>query len=173
MRSKKPVVLFMLLLVLFIFSGCGRPKEVSSSQIISNAVTYSDSSHIDLAINNKHWCVEVARSEEKKNLGLSDRQNLAPKSGMLFLFDSPAVPLFWMKEMRFNLDFVWILDNEVVDVTRNVPYPNSQVDGENLPRYTPKTKVNFVLEAPQGDAADIKVGDTVIYYPTCVKTPSS
>lgn len=173
MRNKKPLVLFMLLPVVFAFSGCGKRTEVSSSQIISGVATYPDSSHVELAINNKHWCTEVARGEEKKNLGLSGRQSLAPKNGMLFLFDPPAVPLFWMKDMSFNLDFVWILDNEVVDVTRNVPYPNSQVDGENLPRYTPKTKINFVLEAPQGDAADIKVGDTVIYFPTCVKTPSS
>lgn len=173
MRNKKPIALFMLLPVLFILSGCGKSQEISSSQIISNAATFADGSHAEIAIQNKNWCIEVARSDEKKNLGLSGREGLSPKSGMLFVFDPPDVPIFWMKDMRFNLDFVWILDNKVVDVTRNVSYPNSQVDGDNLPRYTPKTKVNFVLEVPQGDAVDIKVGDTVNYYSICVKTPSS
>ena len=41
--------------------------------------------------------------------------------GMLFVFDEQAIQSFWMKDMQFPLDILWIDENKtVVGIERNV-----------------------------------------------------
>ena len=52
--------------------------------------------------------VELAITPEERRQGLSDRPSLAPGTGMLFVFESDGHRQFWMKNMHFPLDMVWI-----------------------------------------------------------------
>ena len=45
---------------------------------------------------------------EERSQGLSGRPNLAAGTGMLFVFEQAGSYAFWMKDMRFPLDMVWI-----------------------------------------------------------------
>ena len=71
--------------------------------------------------------VEIADDAAERAQGLSGRDPLPEDGGMLFVYQEPVVPGFWMRQMRFPLDFVWIgEDCEVVDVTPNVPAPGAR-----------------------------------------------
>lgn len=65
--------------------------------------------------------VEISDTEAKRRQGLSFREFLGEKEGMLFIFETPDYYPFWMKDMKFPLDFIWISGEEIVEVTENVP----------------------------------------------------
>lgn len=82
-----------------------------------------------LEINGQKIFVEIADEPAERQLGLGYRDSLPAGHGMLFVFDRPGRYGFWMKGMRFALDYVFICDGVVVDVQTNVPAPA----GDELP----------------------------------------
>jgi len=106
--------------------------------------------------------VEIRDDEAGRNLGLSGRINLAEDEGMLFVFDSPARHEFWMKDMNFPLDFVWINDSLVVDLSEHIPPPD-KLTNEPPMTVQPKAPVIQVLEVNSGwiEQHQTKVGDRV------------
>ncbi len=100
-----------------------------------------------ISINNHSFILEVADTDAKRAQGLSDRLTLDQSHGMLFVFPTKDRYAFWMKDMHFPLDFIWIEDDLIVDITENVPTP---VTATYLPRYQPKSQVNKVLEINMG-----------------------
>jgi len=111
-------------------------------------------------VNNHTFRLEIASSPAQRELGLSNRKSLPEDSGMLFLFEKPALHSFWMKDMHFSLDIIFIKDDTIVSIAENVPPP----DGKgNLPNYLPASPVNKVLEINGGLAKklNIKKGDRI------------
>lgn len=105
---------------------------------------------------------EVVRDTEAIRRGLSGRDALDPKSGMLFVFPKPKTYRFWMRGMRFPVDIVWICNDRIVGITERVaPEP-----GTAHPQfhYAPR-KANYVLEIAAGIAAErhFHVGDLVVF----------
>jgi uncharacterized membrane protein (UPF0127 family) len=102
--------------------------------------------------------VEVADQAEEQIQGLSNRQSLPRTSGMLFVFDEPKIPSFWMKDMQFNLDMIWInADGQIVDIDWNLrpeTYPET---------FSPDSLVRYTLEVNGGlsDERGWQVGDIV------------
>lgn len=114
--------------------------------------------------------VELARQPAELLQGLSGRESIGLDQGMLFLFDRAEAHRFWMKDMLFPLDFVWINDGQVVEITSNVPPP---IPGGSRPAILiPREFVKQVLEVNGGWVAshDIGVGDKVDYIncPECL-----
>lgn len=101
---------------------------------------------------------EVARTAEQQHLGLGERDSLPADHGMLFVFPNPDRYQFWMKGMRFPLDFLWIGDDGTVrEVTASAPAQPGVAD-DKLPLYRPQDAVRYVLEVNAGFAADHGVG---------------
>ena len=102
--------------------------------------------------------LEIADSESERSQGLSGRESLADDTGMLFIFDSPSYPGFWMKDMHFALDFVWInSDWQIVQIDRDVqPDTYPQI-------FTPNSAVRYVLEINSGKANELglEVSDVI------------
>ena len=77
---------------------------------------------------------------------------------MLFVFDKSGFYPFWMKEMNFSIDIVWIGDNwEIIGVAENLnpdSYPQT---------FSPSQPVWLVLEVNAGwvKRHNIKTGMTV------------
>lgn len=104
--------------------------------------------------------VEIANTPESRMKGLSGREKLGRDDGMLFIMDEKRYHSFWMADMKFPIDIIWISDNKVVDVTKNAPIPT---DPQNVPVFTPSTEVDKVLEVNAGyiDNNNIQIGDEV------------
>ena len=69
--------------------------------------------------------------------------------------DTDNVGSFWMKEMRFPLDFVWISEEcFVVDITPDVPHPAPDTPDSQLISYSSQELAAFTLEVNAGEADD-------------------
>ncbi|NCO12438.1 DUF192 domain-containing protein [Candidatus Pacearchaeota archaeon] len=104
--------------------------------------------------------VEVVRDISLQSKGLSGRQEIG-SDGMLFVFPSKRIPSFWMKEMNFDLDMIWIKDGRVLEITRNIPKPANNND--QLKMYSPSQPIDQILEVYAGDSLrlGIEFGDEV------------
>ncbi|GEM_PF-1280801 len=120
----------------------------------------SDHQKVEFRLRDKTYIFEVVNSPESLAQGLSGRPEIG-SDGMLFIFTQTGVPSFWMKEMLFDLDLVWLKDFQVQEITPNVPKP--AIGQERLPYYVPSQPVNMVLELSAGKAQELRleVGDRI------------
>ncbi len=101
---------------------------------------------------------EVADTMETRAIGLGGRESLSDGQGMLFVFDSEAKHSFWMKNVKFGLDIIWMDGNKkVVHFVKNT-LPDH---GGNLEIYTPPQKAKYVLEVNGGsiDKFGVELGN--------------
>ena len=92
---------------------------------------------------------EIADTDAKKELGLGNRDSLSVDAAMIFPMGSLRRWVFWMKDMRFPIDIVWIADNSVVDISANAPVPSPNSDPVT---FSPSDPADTVLELNAGDA---------------------
>lgn len=103
--------------------------------------------------------VELAVEPDERIRGLSGRAALSPGTGMLFVFEIESRFRFWMREMEFPLDIVWIgAGCQVVDISVNVPPPEPGTSLADLPRYSPGVPALYVLEINGGEAEALGLG---------------
>lgn len=108
--------------------------------------------------------VDLADTESERRNGLSGRESLEQDEGLLFIFDRKDIfPTFWMKDMKFPIDIIWINDEKIVKIDKNVPPPPEGAEDKNLKLYNPDKPIDYVLEVNAGfsDRHNIKVGDGV------------
>lgn len=134
-------------------------------------------------INNHKFFVEIADEPGERSRGLGGRENLCDEGekgekivtgvrgimrvrgvmgvrsescGMIFLFDQPGYYNFWMKDMKFPLDFIWIAGDKIIDIDENIPPDYSSVLKPNVP-------IDKVLEVNAGicEGYGIEIGEKV------------
>ncbi len=119
---------------------------------------YRPSNKTEVVLGGKTFAVDVADTPVLQERGLSGHAPLADNAGMLFVFGAPDKYGFWMKEMNFPLDIIWISsDYHIVFMEKNLAprtYPTI---------YYPASPAQYVLEisAGQTDTLNIKIGDAV------------
>ncbi len=91
---------------------------------------------------------EIADTGPLRERGLSYRQGLNPETGMLFVYDDASVRSFWMYEMRFCLDILWITDGRLVGAAQGAC--PAATAGEDIPRFRSPEAVQYVLEVEAG-----------------------
>src|SRR5437016_1262720 len=64
-----------------------------------------------LTIKNQTFAIEIADTMMSKMRGLSGRDALSENNGMLFIFNGTSSSGFWMKDMKFPIDIIWIRGN--------------------------------------------------------------
>lgn len=108
------------------------------------------------AIGQMRYAVQLAINPAEWSQGLSGRPGLPLDEGMLFLFPNAAKRSFWMKDMFFPIDIIWIdSDWNVVGV---VPHATP----ETYPKtFTSPAPISRVLEiASVGElGGPIHIGD--------------
>ncbi|MBI4066925.1 DUF192 domain-containing protein, partial [Candidatus Gottesmanbacteria bacterium] len=111
------------------------------------------SSPTQVIINEKHISVDIADDDSERIRGLSGRKSLAKDHGMLFIFPTKNIQTFWMKDMRFPLDIIWISGDKVIGLSENL-----QPEGLN-PRnfYSSSASVDKVLEINAGLVKDLDI----------------
>lgn len=139
----------------YVNTGSNRSQsENSDSSNSPNQLSFKDG---PVTLGSWTLNVEIADTPEKQEKGLSGRDSLDENAGMLFVFQDNA-PGFWMKDMKFPLDFIWInAGGEIVEILPNI-------DPSTYPQvYEPLEPVKYVLEVNAGaaEANGLAVGDTL------------
>ena len=131
------------------------PKRVSGVAIITAtllfvavvAVPRHASGSRQVRLGSQIFTLEVANTPAQQTKGLGDRTNLAPRHGMLFTFDQAAVQCFWMKDMHFSIDIIWL------DSQERIGYIQSDVSPATYPHtFCPAVTARSVIELPAGQA---------------------
>jgi uncharacterized membrane protein (UPF0127 family) len=99
-------------------------------------------------------CVQlaVADTPDRRRRGLSGYDSLDDNEGMLFVYDDSGNRGFWMKDMDFAIDIIWLdEDSEVVTIKRKAQpksYPNT---------FYPTEPAKNVIEVASGMAETLKI----------------
>jgi uncharacterized membrane protein (UPF0127 family) len=108
----------------------------------------------EVMIDNKKLKVEIADNDSERYRGLSDREQLGKNEGMLFIHNGIGRYQYVMRRMKFDLDFIFVKEGEVVDIVKNVPK-----NFQGIIRGA--TEYDKVVEVPAGwvDENNIKLGE--------------
>ncbi|HWA32223.1 MAG TPA: DUF192 domain-containing protein [Candidatus Paceibacterota bacterium] len=100
--------------------------------------------------------VDLALDQSTQERGLSGRDGLSPDQGMLFVFNSPAKYGFWMKDMNFPIDIIWL------SADKRVVYIEKSAEPASYPEiFTPPEDALYVLEVISGfsEKNNLSAGD--------------
>jgi len=139
--------------------GVGLAVGWQRSSDSSGAIQATEKARTAVRVGAAVFEVELALSAKQQETGLSRRDKLATNQGMLFVFEPAAQPLFWMHEMRFPIDIIWIYQGKIVGISPNLPVPKSGTPADELPTYQPNSLVDYALEVNAGAAKELKIGD--------------
>ncbi|MBF0122468.1 MAG: DUF192 domain-containing protein [Candidatus Omnitrophica bacterium] len=93
---------------------------------------------------------------EDREQGLMFRKEMSSGHGMFFIFDQSDEYPFWMKNMTFPIDILWLDESKVV-VHIEETVPPCQADPCSV--YSPGVKAKYVLEIPAGDSRKYKLAN--------------
>ena len=119
---------------------------VFTSTILAKANEKYNYKYKNVEINGNVFNLEVADSDLLQTIGLMYRDNLNENSGMLFIMDKPMKAAFWMKNMNFPIDMVFIKQNKIVTIIEDIPVCKK----ESCPRYRSKDMIDSVIEFNSG-----------------------
>lgn len=145
MKTKKIIFVFSIILLIFIIYLLFQTKKIIEPQVCIKQICFQ---------------VEVAQTQEEREIGLMYRKNLGQNKGMLFIFPKEGIYSFWMKNTLIPLDIIWIdLDNKIIEISKNIK-PCKNQDCELI---TPEKEVLYVLEINSGlsDKFNFSVGEKV------------
>lgn len=114
------------------------------------------------SIDNHVFNLYLATTPKQQQVGLSGRKTLPQNYGMLFPFSKPGYYAFWMKNMKFPLDIIYIYKNHISNVFANLKPPKSGIIIP--PIVEPEHLADTVLEINAGlfKKYDFKIGDSVM-----------
>lgn len=129
--------------------------------LINKVVVTPNSNLKIIKIENIEIQVEVAKTNEERGKGLSNRTKLDEKSGMIFVFNNEK-PVFWMKDTKIALDMIWIKNNKIIGIDKNVQ-PEIGVPESRLKKYPSPDSIDYVLEVNGGfsDKSGIKIDQMI------------
>lgn len=96
-----------------------------------------------LVIKNNPILVEIADTKETRKTGLMHREHMPEDQGMLFVFDTPDILSFWMKNTIIPLSIAFIsADGVILNIEDMQPH--------TLDSHTSAEKALYALEMNQG-----------------------
>ena len=105
--------------------------------------------------------VILAETPTEQSKGLAIKDSMNENEGMFFIFDTPQKYSFWMKDMKFPIDIIWIdTTGKIVHIEKNL-----QPCIFLLPcaSYSPDIDSLYVLEVVSNftNKYNIKIGDKI------------
>lgn len=155
MSISKIIIIFGIILVIFAGIVVYQLDTESENQSISQSPSST------IKINDHVFKVELAQTPQEQEMGLSGRDSLAEDQGMLFLFEEEGYYNFWMKNMKFPIDIIFINDDRIVSIIKNAQPPESE--NVNPQILKPEGVIDKVLEIKAGLSEEygFKKGDRV------------
>lgn len=112
--------------------------------------TFFHPMHMELG--GERFTLQTAVTETERERGLGGRESLCKACAMLFVFETPGRYAFWMKDMRFSIDIIWLSHDRVVFVAESIS-----------PDFTgildPPVIADRVIELSAGAAKNVTVGE--------------
>lgn len=181
------IMVFVFMAILISFGNNFRGKKLRISEIGSKLVSIEPISNTAKAVSNEDvWTlvadkilitkdsneifIKIADTESTREQGLSgtdqlrvyENDKIVTTEGMLFVFDSEQTMRFWMKDMNYDLDMIWLDKNmKVVDI-QNAKASSYDPKNPNAAQiFSNNTPAKYVLEINSGlaDKLNLKVGD--------------
>ena len=115
-------------------------------------------SKVSVVIGSRTIVASVADTQVLQEKGLSGTASLSADQAMLFVFRSPSKYSFWMKDMHYPIDMIWL------DSKKKVVFIKKHATPESYPeQFIPTTPAQYVLEVSDGftDTQKVHVGDIV------------
>lgn len=101
--------------------------------------------------------IAIADNAEKRTKGLMEVKNLSEDNAMLFIFDTPQVANFWMKNTAIPLDIIFVdKSNKIVHIHKNAkPFDETLISSQK--------EVDKAIEVNAGlvNKYNIKVGNKI------------
>ena len=115
-----------------------------------------------VTINGYSWFVDVAATEDQREVGLAGRTTLPATAGMLFVFPAPEPQTFWMRGCLMDLDIAFIGEDMRVVKTCTM---RAEPDLAGRELYHCEEPAQYALEVAAGGLrrAGVKPGDVVTF----------
>lgn len=118
-----------------------------SQQLRSGSYGYRQ---VNVTMNGLVLVADIAATDEQRTKGLSVKDRLGENEAMLFVFDNEAEHTFWMKNMKFPIDIIWLdSDKTIVHIEHNLQPCSFEL---LCPTYKPNVESLYVLETVGGFA---------------------
>ena len=154
MKSKFKAVF--ICIVVFAVSACTTPNQHESNDMKNKIHSLADGSVLKVTLADNDLNLVVANSPIAKAEGLSDKKEI-PEDGMIFFFNEPDTLSFWMKDMNFPIDMIWIAGDRVVGIEKNVPAPEPGTKITDLKTYNSNEKADIVVEVEAGATEKLNI----------------
>lgn len=138
------VVALILAVIVSLIRGTGAPFKPTKEAVLGDQT----------------FKIKIAESEQEKEIGLSQTERMPDDYGMIFTFKEDGFYPFWMRDMKFPIDIIFINDNKVVKIFSEVSPPK---ENEGLRLYVSDKPADTVLEINAGlsEKHNIKEGDSI------------
>jgi uncharacterized membrane protein (UPF0127 family) len=114
---------------------------------------------INVTVNGVPLVADVAITSEQRSKGLAVKDTLAENESMLFVFSKANNYPFWMKNMKFPIDIMWLdTDRYVIHIEHSL----EPCESDACPLYTPDDKAQYVLETVAGFAKKYNVTENTV-----------
>ena len=133
------------------------PEIEEQQEIIVGGATPGNNGYrqINITVNNVDLVADVAATDDQRSKGLSVKDSLNENEAMLFVFSTEREHSFWMKNMKFPIDILWLDDyQEVVHVEHSL---EPCIPDEFCKPYKPDRNSLYVLETVAGFAQKYNV----------------
>ena len=110
-----------------------------------------------LRINGEAYFLEIAKTQDQRQLGLMFRPNLGSKNGMVFVYPDSMRHRIWMKNTKIPLTVLWIDEvGEVLEIQRLEPCRQDPCESYGVNRPS-----KYIIEL-NDQLHHIKAGDKII-----------
>ena len=114
-------------------------------------------------VGKKAYRAIVAESEEDKEIGLSNCEELESDEAMLFVYEEPQHLDFWMKDCDLTLSIIFIDENKtVISNQKGLPNTEDFISADNA-KYV--LEVNYTEEIQPGDKVIFNLGEELEMEP--------
>jgi uncharacterized protein len=154
-KNKNLLIFFLIIVLGFILFYFLLHKNVSENVLKTEDINF-------VKIGGQKIKVELASTSEKQEKGLSGREKIGENEGMLFIFENSGIHLFWMKDMNFPIDIIWLnKEKKIVFLKENVlptTFPES-FSGEKDSKYVLEVFAGFSKKN------NLKLGEVAQFLP--------
>ena len=144
------------------------PQPQNTTQPVQNNSPTADYRKVNVTVNGVQLLADVAATSDQRSKGLAVKDSLAENESMLFYFPKANEYSFWMKDMKFPIDIIWLDTNRTVF---HIEHSLEPCGPDECPLYKPDGKAQYVLETVAGFSQKYNVTENTVveFDPTRVR----